>query len=90
MVVQPIDVGAAQYLVGRGVRDAALRELGANALRALALGHSRAHERFREARIGERAHALELVQDGSNDVVREAASAELARQLAAAVLAPRQ
>ena len=86
----PIDVGAAQHLVGRGVGDAALRELGTNALRALALGHSRAHERFREARIGERARALELVEDGRNDVVREAASAELARQLAAAVLAPRQ
>ena len=74
MVVSQSTSAPRNTSVGRGVRDAALRELGANALRALALCHSRAHEAVREARIGERARALELVQDGSNDVVRETAS----------------
>ena len=43
-----------------------------------------------EPRVCERARALELVEYRRDDVVRETASAELARQLAAAVLAPRE
>jgi hypothetical protein len=56
----------------------------------LAFGHARTHEHVGEACVGECARLLELVEHGTDDVVGKAADPELARQLAAAVLAPRQ
>src|SRR5688572_20676935 len=87
---EPVDFAAAQHLVGLGVADAALRKLGSNTLRTLTFGDARTHERIGEARVGERARLLELVEHHGNDVVRKAAGTELKCQLAAAVLAPRQ
>ena len=59
---EPIDLGGRETVVSGGVDDAALRELGADARRPYAARNARSHEAIREAGVGERTGALQLVE----------------------------
>src|SRR5262245_5148743 len=70
---EPIDVGVVQGGLDVGLGHAALGELAANALRALAFCDARANEGFSEPRLGERARGLERGDDGGDDFGGESA-----------------